>query len=221
MDPVCAVVGAGPGVGAAVARRFAAEGFALALLARRAEAVEALAGELAAGGGRAIGIAADAADAASLRAGLEAAKAQFGPIMVLVYNAVVARPAVPSVLDPDALIDEFRINVAGALVAAQSVLPGMRAAGRGSILLTGGGFAFEPMPMLASLGIGKAALRNLALSLHAELAPEGIHAATVTIGGVVQPGTAFDPAAIAEQFWRLHAQPRGAFEREILFRPGA
>jgi NAD(P)-dependent dehydrogenase (short-subunit alcohol dehydrogenase family) len=69
---------------------------------------------------------------------------------------------------------------------------------------------------MASLGAGKAALRNLAFSLHADLAPAGIHAGTVTICGTVKPGTAFDPDRIADSFWALHAQPAGSFEREVM-----
>jgi short-subunit dehydrogenase len=92
----------------------------------------------------------------------------------------------------------------------------MREQGAGTLLFTGGGFAFEPMPAMASLGVGKAGIRNLAFSLFAELKDAGIHAATVTIGGLVKPGTAFDPAQIAEAYWTLHAQPKGSFERELV-----
>jgi hypothetical protein len=74
------------------------------------------------------------------------------------------------------------------------------------------------MPAMASLGVGKAGIRNLAFSLFAELKDSGIHAATVTICGLVKPGTAFDPDKIAESYWALHAQPPGAFEREIQIR---
>jgi NAD(P)-dependent dehydrogenase (short-subunit alcohol dehydrogenase family) len=111
---------------------------------------------------------------------------------------------------------DLQVSVGGALAAVQAVLPAMRARGRGTLLLTGGGFAFEPMPPMASLGAGKAALRNLAFSLHADLAPAGIHAGTVTICGTVKPGTAFDPDRIADSFWALHAQPAGSFEREVM-----
>ena len=71
---------------------------------------------------------------------------------------------------------------------------------------------------MASLGVGKAAIRNLAFSLHADLKDSGIHAATVTICGTVAPGTAFDPDRIAEAYWQLHTQAAGAFERELQFR---
>ncbi len=215
-SPVCAVVGVGPGVGLAVARRFAREGFRTALIARRAAAVEAAAAGIGPG---ARGFAADAGDVAALRGALDAAAAALGPVGVLVFNAVAARLAIPSALAPEALVEEFRVNVVGALVAAQAVLPAMRAARRGTILLTGGGFAFEPIPPMASLGVGKAGLRNLAFSLAKELEPEGIHVATVTIGGMVQDSGFFAPDAIAERFWELHAQPPGGFQREIVHRP--
>ncbi|MBC7938908.1 MAG: short-chain dehydrogenase, partial [Chitinophagaceae bacterium] len=92
----------------------------------------------------------------------------------------------------------------------------MMARGSGTLLFTGGGYAFEPTPMLASVGAGKAALRNLTFSLFADLKERGIHAATVTIGGAVKAGTEFDPDAIAECYWQLHMQPKGCFEREIV-----
>jgi len=94
----------------------------------------------------------------------------------------------------------------------------MRAAGSGTIIFTGGGLALDPMSQFASVGIGKAALRNLAQSLAKELKPEGIHVATVTICGMVKAGTHFDPAKIAERFIELHQQPAGSFEAEVLYR---
>jgi NAD(P)-dependent dehydrogenase (short-subunit alcohol dehydrogenase family) len=208
--PRCAVIGFGPGLGVAIARRFAAEGYAVLGLARDPGRHAALAGP---------GIrlaAADAADPASLAAALaEGAE-------VLVYNAYRATIAMPgpSALAPTALVEDFTVNVAGALAAAQAVLPGMRAAGRGTILLTGGGLALNPLNWLpaASLAIGKAGLRSLALTLHAELAPEGVHAATVTVDGAVAPGTPFDPDLVAAAFWALHRDPPGAFRAEIVFR---
>ena len=74
------------------------------------------------------------------------------------------------------------------------------------------------MPIMASLGVGKAAIRNLAFSLFADLKDSGVHAATVTICGMVAPGTAFDPDRIANAYWQLHTQPIDAFEREVQFR---
>jgi len=201
--PVCAVVGIGPGLGAALARRFAHEGYAVLGLARDPA-------KLALEPGVALR-AADAADAGGLAAALrEGARAADDPVEVLLYNAYRAIMAEggASSLDPGALVEDFRVNVAGALAAAWAVLPGMLAAGRGTILFTGGGLALDPTGWLpaASLAIGKAGLRSLAFTLHAELAPRGVHAGTVTVAGMIRPGTAFDPP--------------GAFRAEIVFHGG-
>lgn len=217
-QPVCAVVGVGPGLGLALARRFAREQFTIAALARRQPAVDEHVAALTAGGATAVGLTVDAADPAAVTAALGRVRDQLGPPSVLIYNAAVLTTGLPSALAPAKLIADFTVNVVSALAAAQAVLPDMRAAGRGTILLTGGGFAFEPHPNFASLGLGKAALRNLSQSLYKELTPEGIHAATVTVCGLIKPGTAFDPDAIAEAFWALHSQPAGTWTWEHVFR---
>jgi len=216
-DQVCAVVGAGPGLSQAVARRFAREGFRVALLARRPEALEGYVAELRGAGADAHGFPADAGDPASLQAAFGRVAAQLGAPEVLVYNAAALVPGVPSGLDPAAVLEQLKVNVVGALVSAQQVIPAMRAAGRGTILLTGGGLALSPIPQYASLALGKAAMRNLSFSLAFELEPEGIHVATVTVGGFIEPGTRFDPDQIAEEYWRLHTQPRGEWDREAVY----
>ena len=218
MDKVIFIVGMGPGVSAAVARRFGREGYAIGAVARSADKLEEQLAALRASGVRVAGATADAGDIGSLRAALVRLRAALGDAGVLVYNAagVTYRPLAD--LSPEAFAADLAVSVVGAFTAAQQVLPAMRAQRSGTILLTGGGFAFEPMPVMASLGVGKAALRNLAFSLHADLLESGIHAATVTICGTVAPGSAFDPDRIAEAYWRLHAQPAGAFEREVQFR---
>jgi short-subunit dehydrogenase len=216
--PTCTIVGMGPGVGLAVARRFGREGFAVAMVARRESELERIAAELHREGIVATGIAANAADTFALSQSMTAIEERSGSIDALVYNAAAARQAEPTTLAPEDFVADLRVGVVGALVCAQAVYPGMRTRGRGTILLTGGGFAFEPVAAKSSLGAQKAALRNLAFSLHQELAPAGIHAATVTIGGVVGSNPRFAPDAIAEAYWTLHAQPPGSFEREIVWR---
>jgi NADP-dependent 3-hydroxy acid dehydrogenase YdfG len=213
-----AIVGMGPGVSAAIARRFGREGFEVTALGRRADALQVQLDALKALGIAAQGQVADAADSAQLAAALERAAAGQGVPDVLVYNAAGVRHKPLAHLSAAELTADVQVSIGGALAAAQAVLPGMKARGSGTLLFTGGGFAFEPMPAMASLGVGKAGIRNLAFSLFAELKDSGIHAATVTICGLVKPGTAFDPDKIAESYWALHAQPPGAFEREIQFR---
>jgi short-subunit dehydrogenase len=217
-NKVMFLVGMGPGVSAAVARRFAREGYAIGAVARNAEKLEQQLSELRASGFKAVGASADAGDIGSLRAALGQLQDELGEASVLVYNAAGVTYQPLAAVSAERFAADLAVSVVGAFIAAQHVLPAMRARGAGTVLLTGGGFAFEPMPMMASLSVGKAAIRNLAFSLHADLKDSGVHAATVTICGTVAPGTPFDAERIAEAYWQLHVQPAGAFDRELQFR---
>ncbi|MCB0197932.1 MAG: SDR family NAD(P)-dependent oxidoreductase [Anaerolineae bacterium] len=215
---ICVVVGVGPGIGLAVAQRFGREGFTLALVARRTEALEQYVVDLETSGLTAHAFPADAAHFETLVQAFEQIKAQVGPPTVLVYNAAFIKPETPSSLPVEDLTMAFRVSVAGALVCAQQVIPEMKAEQCGTILFTGGGLALSPHPQYSSLAASKAALRNLTYSLGADLDAEGIQVATVTIAGFVKPGTHFAPDLIAEKYWELHSQPPGQREREIVYR---
>jgi NAD(P)-dependent dehydrogenase (short-subunit alcohol dehydrogenase family) len=218
--PACVIVGVGPGLSQAVAERFAREGYAIGLVTRTQATLAAAAERLAAAGATVAAAAGDGGDSASLRSALDAIAARIGAPEVAIYNASVLRMASPSVLAPESLAADFAIDVTGALVMAQHALPAMRARGRGTILLTGGGTAFEPWVDAASLGIGKAGIRNLAIALARELAPQGIHAGTVTICGSIAPGTFYDPQRIADAFWDFHRDPPSRFREELVYREG-
>jgi hypothetical protein len=112
------------------------------------------------------------------------------------------------------------VDVLGAVVAAQVAAPVLRTAGAGTLLFTSGGFADHPLPALASLSLGKAALRSAATLIAAGVKEDGIHGATVTIAGSVVPGTAFDPDKIAELFWTAHTDPADAWQTEYRFTGG-
>jgi NAD(P)-dependent dehydrogenase (short-subunit alcohol dehydrogenase family) len=213
---VCAVVGVGPGLGMALCRRFGREGLRIAVLARRFEPLRQAAEALAAEGITAQPIAADAGSTESLEHAFGVVRETMGDPEVLIYNAAVLRQGAPLSLPAAELVETFKTNVAGALVAAQQVAPAMRRRGSGTILLTGGGLAIDPWPKYASLAVGKAGLRNLALSLAKELEPASIHVATVTIRGNIAPDTRFDPERIAQEYWRLHRQARESWQREVL-----
>lgn len=217
-EKTCAIVGAGPGVGLAVARRFGREGYRLALVARREAKLAGYVAELASEGIAATGFAADASSLSDLANAFQKIKSELAAPEVLIYNAAAIMPTVPSDLAAEQMVAEFMVNVAAALVCAQQVIPEMKAAGQGTILFTGGGLALRPNPQYASLAVGKAGLRNLTFSLAQELEPAGIHVATVTIAGFVQPGTPFDPNLIAEEYWRLHIQEKGQWEQEFIYK---
>lgn len=213
----CAVVGAGPGIGLAVARRFAREGFRIALVARRAEALNGYVEALRASGITAAGYAADLAELDTLPAVFARLATELGAPDVLIYNAVAVTRGTPSELPPAQLLRDLTVSVVAAMSCAQQVLPAMRERGRGTILLTGGGFALNAYPPMTSLAVGKAALRNLAWNLAVELEPHGIRATTVTILGEVKDGTLFDPERVAESYWRLHAQTTRPWSRELVY----
>jgi len=202
------VIGAGPGLGAGVARRFAREGFALVLVARSQDTLDATAAELRATGASVETVTADAGDPAAFRAAMTALAGRRAP-GVVVYNVglVVSDGLLTS--DDDHLVHALTVDVVGALTAAQVLTPAMREAGRGTFLVTGGGPALHPDPTHGTLTIGKSALRAAVTVLHEELADDGVHVASVTVVGVIAPGTALDPDLLAEEYWALHSQPRG------------
>lgn len=208
------ILGYGPGLGAAVAEGFAQAGFGLALIARDAEKLARAAAAYTERGIETYSFAADAGDTTALSNALDLLHRRLGDPEILVYNAAAWRTGPVLALSPEALEDDFRICVSGALAAVRAVAPAMAAAGRGTILLTGGGFALYPTASAPSLSIGKAGLRALALMLAAELAPQGVNVATITIMGTIAEGTPFAPARIAAAFRAAHESPA---KPEILF----
>jgi len=218
MRPACLIVGAGPGIGQSVALAFAREGYDIALASRHVERLRPFqpALEKAGAASRVYGV--DAGDEPSLRQLFAAVRKDFGDPDVLVYNPAAHGVGKPTALNSEQLAADFRINVTGALICAQEAAVEMKNRGRGTILLTGGGFAHEPAANYTSLSLGKAALRNLTYSLAQELGAYGIHVATVTVYGFVQSGTHYDPARIAEAYLRLHKQAPGHFQTELVFK---
>jgi NAD(P)-dependent dehydrogenase (short-subunit alcohol dehydrogenase family) len=210
------LIGAGPGVGASVIRRFGREGFRSTLVAR-GKTLEQLATDLRSDG---LGIEARSLDIADLdgyRAALDRIFRTPGAPGVIVYNAALPDPG--EILDTsvERLRTAYDVDVIGAVVAAQVATPVLRTAGAGTLLVTSGGFADHPVSGLATLSMGKAALRSAATLIAAGVREDGIHAATITIAGSVVRGTAFDPDNIAELFWTAHTDPPDAWQTEYRF----
>jgi len=216
-NPICAIAGFGAGVSMGVARAFAKEGYSLALIARNLEKLEANAEELRQLGYTVYTFAADAGNKDALIQAFADIRHQLADPEVLIYNAAVMTMTKPSELTSEKLTADFNVNVMGALVAAQQVIPAMKANGQGTILFTGGGLALYPFSDLVALAIGKSGLRSLVFCLAQELKDFGIHVGTVTICGTVEVGTHFDPDAIAQSYITLHKQPLEKFETEIIY----
>lgn len=219
MPYVCTIVGAGPGLGAALARRFAAGGFRIALIGRRREALDAVIRSMAGCGESARGFPADAGRPESISAAFQDIGRWAGDSEMLIYNAAVLDPGNASTLSPARFLADMSVNVGGALGAVSEVLPAMRRRRRGTIILTGGGLALEPYPEWASLAAGKAALRSFAIALHKEVAAEGVHVAVIAICGIIETGSLFDPDRITEVYWSLHAQKKDNWQRELVYLP--
>jgi short-subunit dehydrogenase len=209
------VIGAGPGLGAAIARRFAQGGYRVTLLARDARRLKNLASDLRTAGAIADTIAADAGQPEDLRAVLSAVYAKGKAPGLMVYNAVLSTPDTLLESDIAHLQQAYNVDVISAIVAAQVGAQAMRR-GWGTILFTGGGFADRPVASLASVSLGKAALRSAATMLGSELAPHAVRVASITVAGIIAEGTPFSPARIADAYWTI-ARSEGTWQSEFRF----
>jgi NADP-dependent 3-hydroxy acid dehydrogenase YdfG len=226
MSKVCAIVGVGPGNGAAFARRFAADGYSLALMARGREALEAMAAELP--GSRAV--ACDAADPGSVGEAFAEVRRELGPVDVLLYNAGSGQWGNFQEITPEGLEAGWRVNVLGLLAAGHAVAEDMIARG-GAIVVTGATASLRGNIGTAAFASAKAGQRSLAQSMAKHLGPKGVHVAYVVVDGVVdlartrermpdKPDDFFlAPAAIADAVHFLAHQPRSAWTFELDLRP--
>jgi NAD(P)-dependent dehydrogenase (short-subunit alcohol dehydrogenase family) len=227
MKPVCAVAGVGPGNGAAFARRFAAEGYAVALLARTTDLTDELASELP----DARAYPCDVSDPASVARAFDGVRRDLGEVEVLVYNA---GSGVWGTIE-DATAADFesawRVNALGGFLAAKQVIPAMKRAGRGSIVFVGATASRKAGARSASFSAAKGAQRSLAESMARALWPQGIHVCLIVVDGVVdlprtrermpgKPDSFFiEPDGVAEIGFRLTQQKASAWSFEVEARP--
>lgn len=193
------VVGAGPGIGAAVARRFGSEGHPIGLVARNRDRLHALAASLGDEGIDAAYAVADVRDPDAVRSALAALRRRLGEAEALCVSPLPDVATIKPVVDTSAeeLRAALELGVVGTAAAIGEVLPAMRAAGRGTLLFTTGSAALTPRPERASSGIVNAAQATYFRMLHDQLAGEGIHALHAVIVGPI--GTeGHDPADIAQ-----------------------
>ena len=174
------------------------------MMARSFERLEALRHDLLDAGVSAHVFKADAGDPESLRDALTDVQNTLGSPDVLIYNASSFHPGTITNLTGKELTDDLQTNVVGALEAAKWVLPAMVERDQGTLLFTGSGSGIKPWAENASLSVGKAALRMLALSLAAELSGTGVRVATVTVAGSIGGSERFMPEQIAESYWDVY-----------------
>jgi short-subunit dehydrogenase len=210
------LVGAGPGLGMAVARRFAIGSYRVTLVARSTDGLRDLAQSLADTGAQIDTIAADASDPEVLGARMAELYNGQGAPGLIIYNAVMGAPDTLLSSSVEHLQTAYAVDVIGAIVVTQVAAPAMRAASSGTIIVTGAGFADHPIPALATVSLGKAALRSAATMLGADLEPDGVRVATLTIAGQIVAGGAFDPENIAQRYWEV-VHSDGPWQAEFRF----
>jgi len=206
--PVIAIIGAGPGLGAAVARKFGREGFSIALIARNQSKLDAMAAELTAAGFTARAYAADVLTPVSLEVALARAGAELGPITALQYSPLPSRDYLKPVLEmtPELALEALQFSALGLIHAVRAVLPAMREAGSGSIILINGGTSVKARAGFAGTSVAFPAESAYGEMLHDALSDEGIRVNQLVIpGGIPQLQLANGIDGVADRIWDIHA----------------
>ena len=227
--PVAVVVGAGPGNGAALARRFVEAGYAVAILSRHRSTLTPIENELA----ETRGFECDVSDLASVESAFAKIVSELGEVNVLLYNAGSGVFGDIETITPDQFEQAWRVNAYGSLLCARQAIPAMKARGAGAIIFIGATASRRGGVQTAAFAPAKAAQRSLAESMARKLWPQGIHVALIVIDGIVdlpstraampdKPDDAFvDPAGVAEIAYQLCRQNRRAWSFEVEARPYA
>lgn len=212
-QPACVIAGAGPRLGLAIATRFAAEGFCVYALCRSPERLSGRLAQLRANALAIQPIRCDVADPQSIDIALRRIRQRHGHCDVLIYNAFAASPVHLLDLDADTLIDDLRVNVAGALTFVRKTIAGMQEAGGGAILFTGCLESSALSRNSASSVIGKAGLQTLVNLLVRELEPKGIRVGIVTVGSGIHTEANYILRA-AQRYWDMFVTSERDFEPE-------
>jgi NAD(P)-dependent dehydrogenase (short-subunit alcohol dehydrogenase family) len=224
---VAVVAGVGPGLGRALAQRFAQGGMRVAVLARNAARL----GELAASIGPDVQpFACDLTDPGAVSAAFDRVERDLGSPHCVIFNAGAYRPGAVLDIPPQDFLDCWKIGCFAGFLVGQQAGRRMAQRGRGTLLFTGATASLRGSARFVNLASPKFALRALAQSLARELGPRGVHVAHVIIDGQIRaagrppadasvPDSQLEPSAIAEAYWQLHLQPRSAWTLELDVRP--
>lgn len=220
------IVGAGSGLSAALARKFASEGMAVALAARNVDKLQPLARET-----QATVFACDASRQTDVAGLFNALGEQIGAPSIVVYNPSYRTRGALVELDPDEVLKALMISCFGGFLVGQAAARLMLERGSGSIFFTGASASVKGYASSASFAMGKFGLRGLAQSMARELAPKNIHIAHFVVDGGILQGAADPraksrgadgmllPEAIAETYLHIHRQHRSAWTWEVELRP--
>lgn len=201
-----AIVGAGPGLGLSLAKKFGENGFRVAVISRNAEKLALIVSGLEQLHIGAQAFAADVTDLSSLQRALRAAKETFGPIDVLEFSPYAGWATFTSVLEttPQSTLEQINSYLLPAILSVNEVLPDMMNSRSEAILFTTGISAMYPLPFVGNGGIVMSGIRNYAANLHNELKDKGIYVGHLSIGTAIEAGTTGDPDVIAETWYRQY-----------------
>lgn len=228
--PIAVVVGVGPGLGAALARRFA-DGYSVAVMARRESYLSDLVKEIEEGGGRALAVPTDVSQEGQINAAFARIRQELGAPDALLFNAAMRPVGRLIETKPSTFENTWRVSVMSAFLCAQQVVPDMLTKGKGTILFTGATAGVKPFPSSAAFGPAKFALRGLAQVMARDLGPQGIHVAYINIDGAIdmpvirerfpqlKEEDMLKPSAIAETYWYLAHQDPSSWTQELDVRP--
>ena len=231
MKKIAVITGVGPGLGAALARKFVQEGCNVALLSRSSAYINNLATKLTVSGRAVIPIRTDITDAEQVARSFARIRAELGDPDILVNHA--GNPAWGSFanLTPQAFEGAWRVCALGGFLCSKQVVPGMLKKGGGNILFTGTTSAVRGRADALAFSSAKFATHGLAASLAREIGPQGIHVAHVIIDGIIDtPGIhqryelaedepLLQPNDIADTYWALIQQKPSAWTFEVDIRP--
>ena len=231
MEKIAVIAGVGPGLGAALARKFVQEGCSVALLSRSSAYIKNLSAKLTESGGTAVPIPTDITDAKQVAQSFERIREELGDPDILVNHAGNAAWGSFAHLTPEAFEGAWRVCTLGGFLCSKQVVPGMLKKGGGCILFTGATSAVRGRADALAFSSAKFATRGLAASLAREIGPHGIHIAHVIVDGIIDtPGLhqryklsenepLLEPDAIADTYWALVQQERSAWTFEVDLRP--
>jgi NAD(P)-dependent dehydrogenase (short-subunit alcohol dehydrogenase family) len=227
---VATIIGVGPGLGAALARRFASQ-YSVALVARDEEKLAGFASEISAAGGRSLTVAADMSKEQEVSRAFERIRGELGDTEILIYNAAMRPFGTLMETKPSTFENTWRVGAFGAFLAAQQVVPAMLHKQQGVILFTGATAGVKPFATSAAFGPAKFAMRGLAQVMARDLGPKGIHVAWINIDGAIdtpfirrrfpqiRDEDMLKPSAIADTYWHLAHQHPSAWTLDIDVRP--
>ena len=228
MSQTVLIAGVGPGLGTSLARKFAAEGCRVGMVARSESSLQAAASQVK---GDVLPVQADITDPVQVASAFQQVRDSFGPVDILINHASFAAWKGLLELSPEQFEQSWRVTVFGGFLCAREAVSDMLESGGGAILFTGATSGIRGRAGALAFTSAKFGVRGMADSMAREYWPKGIHVAHIIIDGIIDTPQVreqykpdeneplLSPDAIAESYWNLTRQDRSAWTFELEVRP--